>query len=195
MPSPMRAAAQPGVSEFDICPVTGITISYKEPAPSEKMIIRKASFLHTIPDISDGGRGGVKLMLARSKSVEDKFYMPGGKIDPGETGEQACVREIEEECGVTIDLDHFELDNLGTYCGEAHGKPGVKLEITVYRAILKSESPTIEDLARACFKDGKEPKASAEIAEIKYFTYAGALDKLPETAGKVVRNLHYRGIV
>jgi 8-oxo-dGTP diphosphatase len=43
-----------------------------------------------------------RLLVVRSRD-NDLFFMPGGKLDPGETDEQALVREIEEELGVLLD--------------------------------------------------------------------------------------------
>lgn len=40
---------------------------------------------------------GHTLMIFRS----GKWDLPKGKIDPGETPEQAAVREVEEECGIS----------------------------------------------------------------------------------------------
>lgn len=39
---------------------------------------------------------------------KDGWEFPGGKLEPGETGAQACVREIQEELRVTIgNLSHL----------------------------------------------------------------------------------------
>ena len=35
------------------------------------------------------------------------WEFPGGKVEPGETGQQAIVREIREELGATIAVDGF----------------------------------------------------------------------------------------
>lgn len=38
------------------------------------------------------------------------WEFPGGKIEPGETKEQALVREIKEELNIEISVDNFALD-------------------------------------------------------------------------------------
>lgn len=45
----------------------------------------------------EGGR-----LLAVRTQGRDKFYLPGGKLEPGETAEQALVREVHEELGVDL---------------------------------------------------------------------------------------------
>jgi 8-oxo-dGTP diphosphatase len=44
------------------------------------------------------GEGRVLLVRA----ANGRFYLPGGRIEPSETAEQALAREIEEECGWSV---------------------------------------------------------------------------------------------
>ena len=49
-------------------------------------------------------RTSVLLILRRDVPV---WVLPGGGIDPGETPEQAIVREILEETGLTVKIDRL----------------------------------------------------------------------------------------
>jgi len=90
-----------------------------------------------------------RLLQTRSTGKE-VFYMAGGKIDAGETPDQALHREVREELGVAV-LDHR---HLGIFEAEAFGHdPGVRLHMTCFTGEL----------------DG-EPRPSGEIAELRYFT-------------------------
>jgi 8-oxo-dGTP pyrophosphatase MutT (NUDIX family) len=92
-----------------------------------------------------------KLLLAYSKNKEC-FYLPGGKIDKGETAAQALCREIAEELNVT--LNENELEYYTHISAPAFGeKSGIIME-------------------QDCFlvKKPIKPEASAEIGELKYFS-------------------------
>ncbi|MCC3766983.1 (deoxy)nucleoside triphosphate pyrophosphohydrolase [Streptomyces sp. UNOC14_S4] len=52
--------------------------------------------------VFDGGR----LLAARRSSPPElagRWELPGGKLEPGESGEQALVRELREELGVEVE--------------------------------------------------------------------------------------------
>ncbi|MDV8024412.1 NUDIX domain-containing protein [Rhodococcus sp. IEGM 1330] len=101
--------------------------------------------------------------MIQTRSVgKSAFYMAGGKIDPGETAEQALHREIREE----LDSAVVGARLLGVFECEAWGHPpGTPLEITCFVADLS-----------------EEPSPTSEIAEIRYFTrdeYAAMPDVAP----------------
>ena len=80
--------------------------------------------------ICDGG----KILAAQRGYGEfkDGWEFPGGKLEPGETGADACVREIREELHVTVgdlaplctveyDYDSFHLSMECFLCNIAQG--------------------------------------------------------------------------
>lgn len=52
----------------------------------------------------DGGRL-LAAQRARPAHLAGAWELPGGKVEPGETDEQALVRECREELGVRVRLD------------------------------------------------------------------------------------------
>jgi ADP-ribose pyrophosphatase YjhB (NUDIX family) len=62
------------------------------------------------------------VLLKRTKELEaDKWTLPGGYVDRGETIESAAERESKEECGIRTSVEHF----MGIY-----SYPG-KMEVAV----------------------------------------------------------------
>ena len=97
-----------------------------------------------------------KLLLAYSRNKQC-FYLPGGKIDNGETAPIALCREIAEELNIVLAED--DLKFYTHVSAPAYGeKNGVIME-------------------QDCFIIDKRviPIASAEIGEIKYFSLADYL--------------------
>ncbi len=91
-------------------------------------------------------------MLQTRSAGNPAFYMAGGKIDPGETAEQALHREIREELGVGLSA----VAPLGVFTAPAYGHPpGTDLHMTCFTAQVDAE-----------------PAARGEIAELRWFSVA-----------------------
>jgi len=72
------------------------------------------------------------ILSTRSRG-KNRYYLPGGKREPGETDTQTLLREIEEE--LTVALDPGSLAYAGTFEAPAHGHPaGVLVRMTCYWA-------------------------------------------------------------
>ena len=103
-----------------------------------------------------------KLLLAYSKN-KPCFYLPGGKIDEGETPLQGLCREIEEELNLLLNED--ELSYYTHITAPAFGE--------INGVIMEQD----------CFLLNKnvEPIPSAEIGDLNYFSLEEYLLQ-PETA-------------
>ena len=92
-----------------------------------------------------------KLLLAFSKN-KNCFYLPGGKIDPGESPKAALCREISEE--LNIGLEEEDIEFYTHISAPAYGeKNGTIMEqdcFIIHRSVT--------------------PVASSEIGTISYFT-------------------------
>ncbi|MFJ8748366.1 (deoxy)nucleoside triphosphate pyrophosphohydrolase [Streptomyces sp. NPDC102441] len=86
--------------------------------------------------VCDGGR----LLAARRSAPPElagRWELPGGKLEPGESGEQALVRELREELGVAA-------EPLERIPGEWPLKPGHVLRVWTVR-LLSGEPSPLED--------------------------------------------------
>jgi 8-oxo-dGTP diphosphatase len=94
-----------------------------------------------------------RILCARSRG-KDVFYIPGGKLEAGETELDALLREIKEE--LAVDLVPETVRAFGTYRARAHGHAdGVEVVMSCYTADYQGV-----------------PSASAEIEELDWLGYA-----------------------
>jgi ADP-ribose pyrophosphatase YjhB (NUDIX family) len=93
-----------------------------------------------------------QLLSTRSRG-KDRYYIPGGKREAGETDRQTLLREISEE--LTVALVPESLEYAGTFEAPAHGHPdGVLVRMTCYRAQYTGQL-----------------QPAAEIEEVVWLTY------------------------
>lgn len=88
------------------------------------------------------------LLLVRKRGT-DRFMLPGGKPEPGESHEDAAVREVREELGLTLGREQLSL--LGHWSAGAANEPGLTISSDVFTAPLVGE-----------------PMAANEIEELRW---------------------------
>jgi|UPI0003A52D0F 8-oxo-dGTP diphosphatase len=116
-----------------------------------------------------------RLLCVRSHGKQ-RFYIPGGKRDPGESDEAALLREITEE--LTVQLSPASLRLAGDFRAQADGKAdGVMVRL------------------RCFFADGQgSPTPAAEIAELAWLGSADE-DRLSAPALLVVMWLREQNLI
>lgn len=108
-----------------------------------------------------------KLLLAFSRNKQC-YYLPGGKVDDGETAVKALCREIAEELNTLIEPEDLLFYTHIT--APAFGEPdGLIME-------------------QDCFMLQKEitPNASAEIGELDFFSLGDYLQQTNQAPGAVM---------
>lgn len=106
-------------------------------------------------------------LLTVRKAGSQRFMLPGGKIDPGESAPEAAVREVTEEVGLDV-AGRGEL--LGRFHDVAANEADSYVDATVYVAELLPED---------------NPSPRAEIAEQRWLDLRAPL---PDDLAPLLRN-------
>ena len=117
-----------------------------------------------------------KSILSTKSYGKDKYYIPGGKRENGETDEQALLREIKEE--LNVDLNKDTLKKIGIFEAQAHGHPqGTIVKMTCYMAEFSGD-----------------PEPHSEIEEVIWLKYAD-MDKIAEVDKLIFDYLKDRDLI
>ena len=93
---------------------------------------------------SDENYQGKYLLLQRTESCinfKGLWETPGGKIDKGETFDEALIREIQEETGLSVVFDSVA----GAVDIDIHTKPDFKVAVLYMKAHTDSDEINISD--------------------------------------------------
>ncbi|SFF51253.1 NUDIX hydrolase [Sunxiuqinia elliptica] len=113
-------------------------------------------------------------ILSTKSKGKTKYYIPGGKREPGETDEQTLVREIAEE--LSVNIDRTTIEYVGTFKAQSDGAAkGVVVKMTCYKAKYQGV-----------------PKPTSEIEEVKWLNYSD-LDRISEVDKKIFEFLREQG--
>ena len=104
-----------------------------------------------------------KLLVERSYGKEF-FIAPGGSIEPGETAEEALVRELMEEFRITVQEKDLEL--FGTFRAAAAGQEDKIVEMKVFNVLEWQGEPTADNEVEEVRWVTSEPEEGIKLGSI-----------------------------
>ena len=129
-----------------LCPACGLVL-YENPAPTAGAIV-------------DDGDGRIMLVRRAIEPFKGKWDVPGGFIKPGEDGEDAVHRELDEELGVQV-----RVGTAAWVIADTYGAEGVPTLNIFYLARIGSGEPApADDVAEIAWFRANELPPASEIA-------------------------------
>ena len=110
---------------------------------------------------NNGSSAEIVLIQTRS---EGRWQLPKGIIDPGETAEQAAIREVREEAGIDCEI-LVDLKTIDYWYVERHGTLPERIHKTVHFYLMK-------------YIDGDVVDHDDEVREARWIEINGALEML-----------------
>lgn len=106
-----------------------------------------------------------RLLVGRNRGAE-RFYLPGGGREDGETDVETLVREAEEELGIRLDPDSAQLvgryrarrdrseDDLVfiAYTADHSGTPEPRMEVVELAWVTSADGDRVTDAERQLFR-------------------------------------------
>lgn len=111
-------------------------------------------------------KDGKILMVKRAKKEGDLLWVfPGGKIEDGETSEEACIREVYEETGLNVNIVyllgeriHPDTGRKITYylCEYSSGEIRILDENEILDVVFKTKDEIFNDVKTDLFEPVKK---------------------------------------
>ncbi|MDW6005010.1 NUDIX hydrolase [Vibrio mangrovi] len=103
-----------------------------------------------------------KVLCVKTRG-KDKYFIPGGKLEPGETLELALIREIKEE--LNIDLVPDTISHEFSVTDIAYGLENTELEMHCYSAHFSGEITPDSEIEQMRWIDQSQIEVCAPAAQ------------------------------
>jgi 8-oxo-dGTP diphosphatase len=91
-----------------------------------------------------------RMLLVRKRDTT-AFMQPGGKYEPGETGHQAIIRELQEELGFDLGMNDFEY--VGRFSAKAANEVGHMVDSDVFFTVVETEGVVAAEIEELIWLD------------------------------------------